>query len=779
MKINYYLMLTLLLISSFLKAQTIDRNVVILEIGTGTWCVYCPGAAKAADQLIDEGKSVAVIENHNGDTYANNYSNARNTYYNITGFPTGVFDGLSNSVGGAACPSGNIYSSYLPLYNQKIAVPSPISVCFSGNHTGDNYTITVKVTKTADYTGSDLRLHFVLTESHIVQAWQSCMTELNFVNRLMVPDQNGTSVSFAGGNTQTYTLNFTKQSGWNAANCEVVAFVQDNTTKEIFNGAKCALNAIPASLFTLNDFTANVTTGCTPFSVNFTTSQLPSVSINWSFEGGSPASSTSLTPTVGYNNQGTFDVVLTGTDGVCFDSKVKTDYISAFSLPVAPNKPTGTASLCINPASNTYTVPSVPNATSYNWELTPAGCGTATPSGNSCLIDWNDTFEGIAGLKVQAVSSCGTGPWSGTLYISIDPYPAQCAVPAGPALLCANSANTTYTTPIVNPATNYMWNLNPSNAGTFYSGSNTIDIDWAETFTGTATLTVTATNNSCEGLPSEALTIEVQAAPAAQTVTGGGTYCGATGGGLPVGLSDSESGIEYELFLNGTTTGTTMTGTGNAISFGNQTTGGTYTVKATNAADCEVDMTGNAAISIDPAIPATPATPDGPVQVFTSLVGTSDYSTTGATYATGYSWELTPAEAGIISNAGLVATATWNSNYSGIATVKVQGVNTCGSGTYSETVETQVNVNVGNKDLQHAGHYALTPVPASGFVTINSDNTGSFNLAVYDMQGNKVLASENLNGKSNKINISTLSSGIYNVVVNHNGQLEMLKLVVK
>lgn len=98
MKINYYLMLTLLLISSFLKAQTIDRNVVILEIGTGTWCVYCPGAAKAADQLIDEGKSVAVIENHNGDTYANNYSNARNTYYNITGFPTGFFDGMLNMV---------------------------------------------------------------------------------------------------------------------------------------------------------------------------------------------------------------------------------------------------------------------------------------------------------------------------------------------------------------------------------------------------------------------------------------------------------------------------------------------------------------------------------------------------------------------------------------------------------------------------------------------------------------------------------------------------------
>ena len=55
------------------KAQNVQRSFVVLEIGTGTWCVYCPGAAGGADQLVDEGKSVAVIENHNGDSYANTY----------------------------------------------------------------------------------------------------------------------------------------------------------------------------------------------------------------------------------------------------------------------------------------------------------------------------------------------------------------------------------------------------------------------------------------------------------------------------------------------------------------------------------------------------------------------------------------------------------------------------------------------------------------------------------------------------------------------------------
>ena len=66
--------------------QQVDREKVIVEIGTGTWCPYCPGAAMGADELVENGHDVAIIEYHNGDSYANAYSNSRNNYYNITGF---------------------------------------------------------------------------------------------------------------------------------------------------------------------------------------------------------------------------------------------------------------------------------------------------------------------------------------------------------------------------------------------------------------------------------------------------------------------------------------------------------------------------------------------------------------------------------------------------------------------------------------------------------------------------------------------------------------------
>ncbi|MFC2152965.1 hypothetical protein ACFLSE_10610, partial [Bacteroidota bacterium] len=89
--------------------------------------------------------------------------------------------------------------------------------------------------------------------------------------------------------------------------------------------------------------------------------------------------------------------------------------------------------------------------------------------------------------------------------------------------------------------------------------------------------------------------------PALQTVNGGGGYC-AGGAGVAVGLDGSEAGMTYELYLGGVPTGSTVAGSGAAVSFGNQTAAGTYTVEATNDANtnCTQTMTGNAVVTINP-----------------------------------------------------------------------------------------------------------------------------------------------------------------------------------
>ena len=84
----------LVIMFTLLAAQQVPRDKVVVEIGTGGWCQYCPGAAMGADDLVANGHEVAIIENHNGDPYATTFSNARNSYYNITGYPTAFFDGI-------------------------------------------------------------------------------------------------------------------------------------------------------------------------------------------------------------------------------------------------------------------------------------------------------------------------------------------------------------------------------------------------------------------------------------------------------------------------------------------------------------------------------------------------------------------------------------------------------------------------------------------------------------------------------------------------------------
>lgn len=84
------------------------------------------------------------------------------------------------------------------------------------------------------------------------------------------------------------------------------------------------------------------------------------------------------------------------------------------------------------------------------------------------------------------------------------------------------------------------------------------------------------------------------------TVTGGGSYC-FSGGGIPIGLNGSQTGVSYRLFRGSTGVGTPVSGTGNAINFGNQTAAGTYTVKSTNNTSmCSRSMSGEATVTVKP-----------------------------------------------------------------------------------------------------------------------------------------------------------------------------------
>jgi hypothetical protein len=96
---NNKLKALILLICAFTALSAVPRNLVIVEMATGTWCQYCPGGSMGAHDLLANGHAVAIIKNHGGDTFANTYSNARNTFYGVTSYPTTIFDGTVSPLG--------------------------------------------------------------------------------------------------------------------------------------------------------------------------------------------------------------------------------------------------------------------------------------------------------------------------------------------------------------------------------------------------------------------------------------------------------------------------------------------------------------------------------------------------------------------------------------------------------------------------------------------------------------------------------------------------------
>jgi len=412
------------LLSVYAVFAQVPRDKVVVEVGTGTWCQYCPGAAMGIDDLIENGWPVAPIENHNGDPFANQFSNARNTFYGITGYPTAYFDGGNAVVGGSHTES--MYPSYWPRVQQRMDVPSPVTIEVWGSHTGLTYDVTVTVTKVAEINGSNIKLHLCLTESNIIYAWQG-MSELNYVNRLMVPDQNGTVLNFDNSDVLEIPLTFNIQLGWSLINLDLVAFVQTNSNKEIHNGYKVKMVFLPPPPPPLTASFVSDTITCETYQVPFADQSGGNpTGWYWEFPGGTPDTSREQNPIITYNTAGKYDVSLTVTRGTNSSTSLMEDYIDVFELPDVAF--TGLEDQCINyppveltqgtPAGGTYSGPGVADGFFH-----PDVAGTGTHTLIYTYMDEN-SCENFAEQTI-VVDVCTGVPESQGVQIVTLPNPTQ------------------------------------------------------------------------------------------------------------------------------------------------------------------------------------------------------------------------------------------------------------------------------------------------------------------------------------------------------------------
>jgi len=220
--------------------ELISKKFVLLESGTVTWCPHCPPAAVSIAQMLSSGSKLAVIGYHGafGDPFNNAVANNRLAYYNILGFPTAYFDGVISHTGSSS--SSTLYPAY---YAQRVNVKTPFDMQIYGAMTNNNGTLQVVIRKVAPLVNPNLVLQVFLTESEIPHIWQT-QTQVDHLARMMITGESGMPIDLVNNVNLKIPLSFTKNAAWISGHCEIIAFVQDTITKEIFQVDKIGLNAL-------------------------------------------------------------------------------------------------------------------------------------------------------------------------------------------------------------------------------------------------------------------------------------------------------------------------------------------------------------------------------------------------------------------------------------------------------------------------------------------------------------------------------------------------------
>jgi len=170
---------------------------------------------------------------------------------------------------------------------------------------------------------------------------------------------------------------------------------------------------IPTSLQAL--FDSNTTSVCEGQTVDFFDQSSGGViSWEWTFEGGAPGGSSFQNPTVMYFNEGTYDVTLTVSDGVEYNTLIIEDYITVGAVPGIPATPTGDDEVYTNLVQfSDYTTTSATYTDSYIWEILPVEAGTITGTTTTGTVEWTLNWEGTASIRVKGVNpECGEGEFS-------------------------------------------------------------------------------------------------------------------------------------------------------------------------------------------------------------------------------------------------------------------------------------------------------------------------------------------------------------------------------
>jgi len=180
------------------------------------------------------------------------------------------------------------------------------------------------------------------------------------------------------------------------------------------------------------------------------------------------------------------------------------------------------------------------------------------------------------------------------------------------------------------------------------------------------------------------------------------------------------------------------------------------------------------------AVPSQASIPSGDTSVNTGISPLIyEYETSGAENADAYSWELLPVDAGSVTGNGQTATVEFTDTWVGIATLKVKGVNDCGDGEFSDSLEIECDFEYGaNENVLN--EILIYPNPTSGLLNIDfGKHTGQlFDVSIINNLGETVMKLKN-QSEETKFKLVNQEPGIYFIFVSNSNESFYEKLILK
>lgn len=571
----------------------------------------------------------------------------------------------------------------------------------------------------------------------------------------------GTSMGLVRYNGTDWTVYDNDNSGIPYRIANSIAFNDDGS---IWIGTNQGIGVYNENGIPFADFSFSDSCLVTPVQFYDLTQVTNGTIASWKWDFGDPGSGNSDTsslqnPSHLYSAPGTYQVRLIVTSNQAY-SDTAYHNVTVYSLPLVVysySNPCSNSAVQFNDLSQ----PGSGYINSWSWDFGDPASGsdnTSTLQNPTHVFSSSGTFV----VTLVCISSTGcSGSSSSQLVVHSSPV-----ADAGADQVIDNGTSTILNGSVNGGSGNYSWHWEPA----YLLVDPDIQSPTTINLTTSAIFTLTVTELSSQCADEDEMTVFVSGGPLSVIVSADPN---------PVCLGDS---VQLDALVSGGTgiysylwysipSGFTSD-LSNPIALPEQTT--SYFVDVYDLSD---SITGSIDV-LAGTCPGQPAPPAGPDYVDLAYVIQSEYSTTGASNAVSYQWQVDPPEAGTISGTDLTAILTWNRGDIFQVYISVQGINEYGQGTWSDEKITlvystvEVNENV-------AGRFLLYPNPASSHIIIDTKpdiNLSATVMVIYNTYGMPVIE-KSLKAPSEKINISDLSAGLYFVRLSNDNTVKIVNFI--